>query len=144
MYVLWEGPTLSWMCNLVEHVVITTKLLNDEPFWLFSSFFKIYCKVEVGVLPVPVQAFKVCVCVCVCGRRGGQWRYISLHSSFRHYVTMSGQLHTSSAISPGTSHRYPLDRRVDVPQSCFDALETRNLLLLPGIGLRSLDCPAHT
>ena len=129
IYILWEGPRLSLMCNLVERVITTIKLLLNEPFWLFSSFFKISCEVE-------VWSFLSLCRLLRCGGGG--------HSSFLHYVTMSGQLHASSALSGEMSRRYPLDSRLVEPQNCLDALETGNLLLLPGIELRSVGFPAHT
>jgi hypothetical protein len=74
----------------------------------------------------------------------GEWIYRSIFSRPRHWLQVSGQLHTQATLPPGRSSLCPLDRRFDGPQSGLDDVEKRKFLTLPGLKLRPLGRPARS
>jgi hypothetical protein len=44
-------------------------------------------------------------------------RCSQLHALTRHLMDVSGKLHTTDALPRGENHRYPLDMRLDEPQT---------------------------
>jgi hypothetical protein len=55
------------------------------------------------------------------------------HSWPRHYMEVSGQLHSSAALLPGKEPPYPLDRRLRGLQSLYGRYGEEKLLPMPGI-----------